>query len=388
MTEFMERHGFTVTRHYAGLDTAWRAVFDNSHRANEGRYRVIGVNSEMDALPGIGNACGHNLIGVCGMGIAVALKDVMIGHDFPGKIIALGTPAEEFGGGKIILLERGAYEEMDICVMAHPGNGPPNISVDGSMSAAQIVFAEFEGRPVHAAQAPWEGINAMDAAVIAYNGISSLRQQLRPDLRVHGFISGHELSANTIPDNAQMTYVVRGPTRDLLYETMERVENCFRAGALATGCKVNIRKELPYYDLRNNRVLAREFAEVTAKRYGMIVDHMDVAASTDFVRSLQLPCIIYILIELVYYQGNVTYALPGFHPLYTITSDLTASPHTPGFEHSAGTIEGQRATTQVAKGLAITALRIIYDTPFYEEIKAAFEEDMQMAKIAKKLAEV
>ncbi|KAG6809164.1 hypothetical protein H0H93_016059 [Arthromyces matolae] len=145
----MEKHGFKVTRHYGGLETAWRADWTFGHGG-----RVIGVNSEMDALPGIGHACGHNLIGMSGIGVAIAIKAAMDAHKIPGKVVLLGTPAEEAGGGKIILLKNGAYKDMDVCLMSHPGPGPAQISTDGPLTAAQLILVEFKGRTAHAAAAP------------------------------------------------------------------------------------------------------------------------------------------------------------------------------------------------------------------------------------------
>ncbi|KAG6845453.1 hypothetical protein H0H93_016088, partial [Arthromyces matolae] len=188
MSTFMERHGFRVTRHYGGLETAWRADWTFGHGG-----RVIGVNSEMDALPGIGHACGHNLIGMSGIGVAIAIKAAMEAHHIAGKVVLLGTPAEEAGGGKIILLKNGAYKDMDgtdqplrpmlTIIRSHPGPGPAHISTDGPLTAAQLILVEFKGRTAHAAAAPWEGINALDAAVAAYTSISYLRQQLHPEIR-------------------------------------------------------------------------------------------------------------------------------------------------------------------------------------------------------------
>ncbi|KAG6841637.1 hypothetical protein C0991_008621 [Blastosporella zonata] len=308
----MEKHGFTVTRHYAGLETAWRAEFTVGSGG-----RVLGVNSEMDALPGIGHACGHNLIGICGLGTAVAVKEALVAHDIAGKVILLGTPAEEDGGGKLILIDRDAYQEMDVCVMAHPGPGPPNFVSNGTMSAAGFIYAEYRGKPAHAAGSPWEGINALDAAVTAYSAISSLRQQMKPDLRVHGIIEGNDWAPNIIPDNAKLTYIVRAPSKDELEALIERLEGCFKCvsfdfftfpvlrqisgAAMTAGCTVDIKVIPPYLDLRQNSVLCmflkgifitsassltsyavREFGANVSGRYDMTIINLNSPASTDF----------------------------------------------------------------------------------------------------------
>ncbi|GLB43360.1 putative peptidase family M20/M25/M40 [Lyophyllum shimeji] len=350
MTDFMEQHGFNVTRHYAGLDTAWRAEYTFGRGG-----RVLGVNSEMDALPGIGHACGHNLIAICGLGIAVAVKTALEVHRVPGKVVILGTPGEEGVGGKIILLERDAYKAMDVCLMAHPGPGPIGSSSNGTTSAAQSMYVEYSGKAAHAAAAPWEGKNALDAAVIAYSSISALRQQMKPDLRVHGIIEGSNWTANTIPDNARLTYIVRAPNKKDLADALERVKGCFWGAAASTGCKVKIEMHPAYYDLRQNSALGNEFARNVISRYDMTVNDVGSAASTDF--------------------GNVTYELPSLHPLFAIPTEINGGNHTPAFTKSAGTKEAHTATMKVTKGLALTGFRVLSDCNFFDEVKAAFEAD-------------
>jgi len=136
----MSKHGFEVTPHYAELTTAWRAEFVHGKGG-----RVLGVNSEMDALPGVGHACGHNLIAAGGVGVALAVKAAMEKHNINGKIILLGTPAEEGGGGKVLLIQRGAYKEMDLCVMSHPSTGPSHSTTLGSSLAMQSISVEYFG---------------------------------------------------------------------------------------------------------------------------------------------------------------------------------------------------------------------------------------------------
>ncbi|KAG6832657.1 hypothetical protein H0H87_000839 [Tephrocybe sp. NHM501043] len=346
MTQFMEKHGFKVTRHYAGLKTAWRAEFSVGRGG-----RVVGVNSEMDALPGIGHACGHNLIAICGLGTAVAVKAALVAHNIPGKVVILGTPAEEGGGGKIILLERGAYRDMDVCLMAHPAPGELNSSGDGSTTAAQTMFIEYTGKTAHAAAAPWEGINALDAAVAAYNAISALRQQMKPDLRVHGIIQGSNWTPNVIPDNSKLTYIARASNKAELLDLVDRVKACFQAAALATGCTVKVEMIPAYFDLRQNPVLSREYGNSITNRCRMIMNHASSSASTDF--------------------GNVSYELPSLHPLYVIPTEPEGSNHTIKFTRAARTKEAHDVTIKVAKGLALTGLRVLSDSLYFDEVCGA-----------------
>ncbi|KAI0722357.1 amidohydrolase [Cerioporus squamosus] len=363
LTKFMASHGFKVTPHYLGLDTAWRAEFTHSssdmHRKNKARSkgmtRVIGVNSEMDALPGIGHACGHNLIAMSGVAVALAIKAALQKHDVPGTILLLGTPAEEAGGGKITLLERGAYKEMDACIMSHPTAGLDNISGLWQGVALQPIDVEFFGHGAHAGFAPWEAQNALDAAFVAYASISALRQQIKPDCRVHGIIVGREWVPNIIPDYAKLRYMIRAPTYQELDALRERVTACFDAAALATACKIEVKVGAAYYEVRNNRILGREYARLVGDMYGMRTDTSAGATySTDF--------------------GNVTFALPALHPAYSIPTEPNGANHTPQFTKSAATKEAHEATLKVAAGLAALGYKVLQDADFTAEVKKSFDE--------------
>ncbi|KAJ7890491.1 hypothetical protein B0H14DRAFT_1106641 [Mycena olivaceomarginata] len=348
LTSFMASHGFTVTKNYLGLATAFRAEFTHGKGG-----RVLGINSEYDALSGIGHACGHNLIAVSGCGVALAVKAALEAHNIPGKVVLLGTPAEEGGGGKIILLERGGYDGMDLCVMCHPSPGPKNSANIGPSIAVQDIKVEYAGRNAHAGAAPWEGTNALDAAFLAYSSVSVLRQQMRPDHRVHGIIeSNGDWVPNVIPDYAKMHWLVRAPTASDLTAFVERVKNCFQAAALATSCEIKLTFELPYMDLNQNQVLGQEFSDVVMKRYGMITKKDAGSASTDF--------------------GNVSYALPALHPGFAIPTEPHGGNHTIGFTNAAATVEAHEATLLVTKGLAHTALRALRDDDFFKQVKGSF----------------
>ncbi|KAJ7155410.1 amidohydrolase [Mycena crocata] len=349
LTSFMASHGFTVTKSYLGLDTAFRAEFTHGKGG-----RVLGVNAEYDALKGLGHACGHSLIAASGCGVALAVKAALEAHDIPGKVVLLGTPAEEGGGGKVILLERGGYKDMDLCVMCHPSPGPTNSANIGTSIAAQDIEVEYAGRSAHAGAAPWEGTNALDAAFLAYGSISVLRQQMRPDHRIHGIIEGNQdWAPNVIPDYAKMHWLVRAPTSNDLSAFVERVKHCFQAAALATGCEIKIKLAKPYFDLNQNPVLGQEFTDVVMRRYSMVTTGTAGSASTDF--------------------GNVSYALPALHPGYAIPTELNGGNHTIGFTKAAATQEAHVATMLVTKGLAHTGFRALHDDDFFKQVKASFK---------------
>ncbi|KAF8579260.1 amidohydrolase [Ramaria rubella] len=348
LTAFMASHGFTVTPHYLGLSTAWRASF----KQGEGGP-VLGVNSEMDALPGLGHACGHNLIAIAGVGVALGIKAALEAHDIPGEIILLGTPAEEGGGGKVILLERGGYDEMDACVMCHPGPGPElNFQLPTTL-AIKPINVEFFGHTAHAAAAPWDGINALDAAVLSYTSISALRQQIKPTHRVHGVIEGKDWVANVIPDYARMPYLVRAPTGREVTELTKRVAACFEAAAKATGCTHKISYSALYSELVQNPALGREYAKVATKRYNLTeTPNAGIAsASTDF--------------------GNISQALPSIHPGFSIPA--ASANHTPEFAEATRTLEAHTATLWTTKALAATGIRLLSDSTFLKEVKDSFE---------------
>ncbi|KLO07456.1 amidohydrolase [Schizopora paradoxa] len=349
LTSFMSKHGFTVTPHLCGLKTAWRAEYSFGKGG-----RVFGINAEMDALPHIGHGCGHNLIAMSAVGVALAAKAVLETHRIPGTIVLLGTPAEEGGGGKIVLLERGAYQGMDFCLMCHPGPGPSNSSGTGSSLATQSVIVEYFGHSAHAAAAPWEGKNALDAAVLAYSSVAALRQQIKPNCRVHGTIEGNNWEPNVIPDYAKMRWIVRAPSYTELTDLLQRVRRCIEAAGTATECRVEVSLGLAYHDLSQNSALAREFGRVVTTRYGMATNNDDaqMAASTDF--------------------GNVTYELPGLHPAYSIPTVPHGANHTAEFTKSARSIEAHKTTLKIVVGLTLTGLRVLDDDTFYDEVKRSF----------------
>ncbi|THH11307.1 hypothetical protein EW145_g733 [Phellinidium pouzarii] len=324
LTEFMRSRGFSVTPHYTGLQTAWKAEWSYGKGG-----RTLGINSEMDALPGLGHACGHNLIAISGVGVAMAAKAAMEKLKIPGKIILLGTPAEEGGGGKVILLERGVYKEMDICIMCHPSPGAPHTVACGSTFAAQPLMVEYFGHTAHAAMSPWEGQNALDAAVLAYSSISMLRQQIKPDCRVHGIIEGRDWAPNIIPDYAKMRWIIRAPSYLEMSDLVQRVKACIEAAAQAASCRSEI--SLDYSS-----------------------DGGIGGASTDF--------------------GNVTYALPAMHPSFAIPTVPNGGNHTAEFTKAARTPQAHDAALAVVRGLTLTGIRALDDGAFFKQARVAFDE--------------
>ncbi|XP_064025559.1 xaa-Arg dipeptidase isoform X2 [Pogoniulus pusillus] len=251
------------------LATAFRAEWGTA--APQGaRPRRLAFLCEYDALPGIGHACGHNLIAEVGAGAALGLKAALESLPQPPsvavQITVLGTPAEEQGGGKIELIKAGAFDGLDVVFMAHPSQEDAAYLPD---VAEHDVTVKYYGKASHAAAYPWEGVNALDAAVLAYNNLSVLRQQMKPTWRVHGVIKNGGVKPNIIPSYTELEFYLRAPSMKDLSLLTEKVENCFRSAALATGCKVEIKGgENDYYNVLPNKSLQKAYKE-NGKKLGI-----------------------------------------------------------------------------------------------------------------------
>ncbi|KAH0831180.1 hypothetical protein J3R83DRAFT_13757 [Lanmaoa asiatica] len=380
-TEFLEAQGWVVQKHYL-LETAWVATYTHGQGG-----RVLGVNSEMDALPGIGHACGHNLIGIAGVAVACAAKAAMQKLNIDGKVILLGTPAEEGGFGKVRLWDDGAYEEMDVCLMCHPAPGPPySISLSSCLAMVRLEV-DYTGKTAHAGLSPWEGKNALDAAVLAYTNIGLLRQQIKPTHRVHGIFGGKDWAPGGRVDEYCRRWYVRAPLTKEVYDTAARVKACFQAAAVATGTDVAFTSESMSNELVQNKTLGAELADVVRKRYGDIDYEWGISgASTDFVSRTKI------------IHGAINLKLKGFHREISLTSPhlfdehptslftvkFVAIPTVPGggnhtreFAAAAATDIAHDACYTVSKALAHVGMRVITDGAFLEQVKLAFEEDMK-----------
>ncbi|MGH2633910.1 MAG: M20 family metallopeptidase [Tepidiformaceae bacterium] len=342
LTGYLETQGFSVERGAFELATAFQAV------AGSGSP-TIAVFSEFDALPGIGHACGHNLIAISGVATALALKAAL--GEGNGTVVLLGSPAEEGGGGKALMIERGALEGIDAALMLHPapiGNALPH------MIAAEHLEVRFHGKGTHAGASPWMGINALDAIVLAYTNISALRQQLHATDRVHGVITNGGEKANIIPHFTSSQWIIRAHAAAELTDLKRRVTACFEAAATATGCTLEIEVMGPAYDdLRQNEVMGRSYLAAIEGLGAQHVSHelrIDSGAVTD--------------------MGNVSYVVPSIHPVFGIPA--TDGNHTPGFTAAAATEEAHAATLMASKALAATALELFLEPEVLSAAKAEF----------------
>ncbi|XP_073077089.1 xaa-Arg dipeptidase isoform X2 [Manis javanica] len=272
LTRFLESEppaaSWAVQPHYH-LATAFRAEWGPPGGRAAPRPLQLGFLCEYDALPDIGHACGHNLIAEVGAAAALGVKGALeglSGRPPPVKVIVLGTPAEEDGGGKIDLIEAGAFEDLDVVFMAHPSQENAVYLPD---VAEHDVTVKYYGKASHAAAYPWEGVNALDAAVLAYNNLSVLRQQMKPAWRVHGIIKNGGVKPNIIPSYSELIYYFRAPSMKELPVLTKKAEDCFRAAALATGCTVEIKGGThDYYNVLPNKSLWKAYTD-NGKKLGI-----------------------------------------------------------------------------------------------------------------------
>ncbi|KWX68114.1 M20 family metallopeptidase [Mycobacterium sp. NAZ190054] len=322
--------GFEISAGVAGLDTAFRAVFG-------GGPLVVGVCAEYDALPGIGHACGHNIIAASAVGTALALAEVA---DTLGlTVVLLGTPAEELGGGKALMLDAGVFDDIAAAVMLHPG--PVDIAAARSLALSEMTIG-YTGRESHAAVAPYLGINAADAVTVAQVAIGLLRQQLAPGQMVHGIVTDGGQASNVIPGHAEMRYTMRATDSESLRALETRMAGCFAAGAVATGCAHVVDETAPAYaELAPDRWMAETF-RAEMQRMGRTPVPAEVEASLPLGSTD---------------MGNVTQVIPGIHPVVGIDAG-GASIHQPEFTAAAVNASADTAVIEGAIMLARTVVAL------------------------------
>src|SRR3989338_8882682 len=338
----LEESGFKVGKNIAGLETAFNAGFGSKRPA-------IALLVEMDALPEIGHGCGHNISGVASIGAAIAVAKVI--SKIGGSIVVLGTPAEEIGVGKIAMIKAGVFEGLDAAMMAHPSS---KRMVSRIFLGLIRLNLHFKGKASHASAYPEEGINALDAVIQTFNSINAMRQQLRGDVRIHGIITEGGAAPNIIPEKASASFYVRAKDLDELYSVKEKVLNCARGAALATGCELTIEEGADMNaPLKLNKALAdiyrRQMEFLGLKEDDFPMDKN--AGSSDI--------------------GNVSQVLPTIHPHILLKKGINI--HTREFADTTITGDGKNAIMEGAKTLALTALELIMDKEAMDRVKEEFK---------------
>jgi amidohydrolase len=343
LCDMLEGAGLQVERGAYGLETAFAA-----RAGSDGP--TIAVLCEYDALPGIGHACGHNIIATAGLGAGLAAA--ALADEVGGRVVVLGTPAEEGGGGKIYMGEAGAFDGVDAAMMVHPA-GRDLVEMDVIAIATWEV--EYFGQEAHAAAFPHLGRNALDAAVLGYNAVAALRQHIKPNERVHGVFTKAGDKPNIVPDHAVAEWYVRSGTIFSLQPLKERVLACLEAGATAAGCRMEYRPTCPEYsDLRTNEPIATAY-EANAQRLGRQPRRFDsVTGSTD--------------------MGNVSYLVPSIHPMIKVSPSDVAI-HTRDFAGWAASAEGDKAVLDGAKAMAMTVADLWLRPDVLDAARQAFEAD-------------
>jgi amidohydrolase len=331
--DLVERAGFEIERGVAGLETAFTADFGSGEL-------VVGLCAEYDALPEIGHACGHNIIAAASTGAALALAPLADRLGITVRLI--GTPAEETGGGKVLMLQRGVFDDVAMAMMVHP---TPHETCASTSLAITDLEVRYSGRAAHAAAAPERGLNAADALTVTQVSIGLLRQHLEQRQLVHGIVTRGGAAPNIVPAETSALYYLRAPDVESLRRLESRIRDCFAAGAIATGCRHEVEQVSPVYaELVPDDWLAQTYrgavTDLGRRPMAPTEERNRAVGSTD--------------------MGNVTHALPAIHPTMAIDCG-DAVTHQPEFATACTTPSADRAVMDGALAMAWTAIAAATD---------------------------
>jgi amidohydrolase len=347
LTDYLAKNGFRVEKGVGGLPTAFRATYGSDKP-------VIALLAEYDALPELGHACGHNIIAASSTGAAVASKLAVDRYD--GAVVVFGTPAEELFGGKIYLLQAGVFEGIDAAMIVHPG---VRDSATNSALACIGINLQFFGKAAHAAAFPEQGINALEAMILAFNAVDSLRQHIQEKARVHGIITNGGESPNIVPAHTAASFLVRAQDLEYLNELKKKFLKCFEGAAMATGARLEYKwDDVVYEPMKRNLVLARLFAQ-NLESLGRRVDPLESYfgfGSTDV--------------------GNVSQVVPAIHPSMAITTPNVLL-HSAEFVQAAVSEAGHSGLLDAAKAMAMTVTDLLAEPENMASAKAEFYSSKQ-----------
>ena len=341
LTGYLEDNEFHVERGIAGVATAFQATY------GQGSPRIA-LLAEYDALPKIGHGCGHNIIAASAVGAAVGSKPII--DRLGGNIVVLGTPGEEVFGGKIDMVQAGVFKEIDVAMIVHPG--VRNV-VTMQALACTGVEAEFFGQPAHASAEPHKGVNALEAIILAFTSINSLRQHIKEEARIHGIITDGGEAPNIVPAHSAAEFYVRAPDNEYLDELKSKVSNCLIGASTASGARLEYHwDDIAFDSMKNNETLAELFKQ-NLESLGRHVEAFNPEfglGSTD--------------------MGNVSQVVPSIHPTIAIASPEVLI-HTPEFAAAAASEAGHEGLTDAAKALAMTVVDIL-QPGMLDEIRQEF----------------
>jgi amidohydrolase len=343
LTRAIRDIGLEVETAVGGLDTSFRAVF-----GNEGAS--VAILAEYDALPN-GHSCGHNLI--AGAALAAAAGLASITQKLPGRLVLMGTPAEEGGGGKIALLERGVFNGIDAAIMAHPA--------DCEYSAVPVLAMEylkmvFRGRAAHAAAAPWNGASALSAVLETFHSVDAARLHFRDHSRVHGIITNGGQAANIVPELTECEFIARAVTAQHATEIATRIRRCADAAAMATGVTAEHETICAYKNLVISRSIAQIY-ERHSEALGTITREAPPGTPTGSTD-----------------MGDVSHAIPAIHPMFQVSDRGQGTCHEQAFVEHSDSERGYAAMIRVGKAMALTAYELLADPQAMAAAKAEFAE--------------
>lgn len=337
VADMLEQYGFATARGIAAMPTAFRA------EKGSGAPRIAFL-SEYDALPGLGHACGHNLIACAGMGAGIGLAAVL--GDLAGTVVVFGTPAEEAVGGKVIMARDGAFDDIDAAMGAHPGTNEASVPTEpgsGLSLAVSTIVIEFHGKAAHAAADPYNGINALNAVIETFNGINALRQHVTPEARIHGIITHGGDAPNIVPEYARALFYIRAGTTRAMEQLVAKVKRVAEGAGEMTGARLQwSRPEEPYTDMITNYTLARRIG-AHFDELGLYMPHPrlgEALGSTDW--------------------GNVSYLVPSVETGFPITEHVIPW-HSAQVVAAADSDLGYRNMLLAAKAMALAGLDLLMD---------------------------
>ncbi len=344
LSRYLEENGFCIEGGVCGLPTAFKASYGKGKPA-------IAILAEYDALPDLGHACGHNLIAACAVGAGVASKPAI--DQFGGSILVIGTPAEELYGGKVIMANSGAFDDLDIAMLVHPGTRD---TATTRALACQTLEVEFLGKAAHAAARPEAGINALEAMLQSFAAINSLRQHIKSTARIHGIITDGGQAVNIVPAHSAGNFMVRAEDDAYLDELKQKVINCFIGASTASGAQLKYKwGDVRYAPMHNNLLLARLFTRNMRSlgRRVALSNTSNGVISTD--------------------MGNVSQLVPSIHPFVAIAKK-EISIHSTQFALAAASEVGIKGMLDATKALAMTVVDLVANPEILTKVKEEFRQ--------------